>query len=88
METPLAAFFCLVPEPTQFGWSRLWDLGLPEPEPPKKVVAPQHWIRNSVVDPEPDPYWIRIGSVFRSFLVPYTDPYSEYGSGSTRANKG
>ena len=22
--------------------SRLWDLGLPEPEPPKKVAAPQH----------------------------------------------
>ena len=33
-----AAFFCLEPEPTQFGRnrSRLRDLGLPEPEPPKK----------------------------------------------------
>ena len=33
-----AAFFLLEPEPTQFGWSRsgLQDLGLPEPEPPKK----------------------------------------------------
>ena len=32
-------FFCLGPEPTQFGQSqiRLWDLGLPEPEPPKKT---------------------------------------------------
>ena len=31
------------PEPTQFGrsWSQLWDLGLSEPEPPKKVAAPQ-----------------------------------------------
>ena len=28
--------FCLEPEPTQFGRSRLRDLGLPEPEPPKK----------------------------------------------------
>ena len=32
------------PEPTQFGrsWSRLRDFGLPEPEPPKKVAAPEH----------------------------------------------
>ena len=39
-----AAFFCQEPEPTQFGRSRsrLRDLGLPEPEPPKKVAAPQH----------------------------------------------
>ena len=41
-----AAFFRLEPEPTQFGWSqsrsRLRDLGRPEPEPPKKVAAPQH----------------------------------------------
>ena len=37
----------------------------------------------NVVDP--DPYWILIGSVFRSFVDP--DPYSEYGSGSTRVNK-
>ena len=40
-----AAFFCL--EPTQVGRSRsrLRDLGdlEPEPEPPKKVAAPQHW---------------------------------------------
>ena len=43
-EPPGAAFFCLEPEPTQVGqsWSRLQDLGHPEPEPPKKVVAPQH----------------------------------------------
>ena len=35
-EPPGASFFCL--EPTQFGRSRsqLRDLGLPEPEPPKK----------------------------------------------------
>ena len=41
-----AAFFCLEPEPTQSGRSRsrLRDLGLPEPEPPKKVAAPQHWL--------------------------------------------
>ena len=41
-------FFCLEPEPTQFGRSRLRDLGLPEPEPPKKVAAPQHclWLSN------------------------------------------
>ena len=31
-----------------------------------------HGLSVSVVDP----YWIRIGSVFRSFLDP--DPYSEY----------
>ena len=39
-----AAFFCLEPEPTQFGRSRsrLRDLELPEPEPPKKVADPQH----------------------------------------------
>ena len=37
-----AAFFGLEPEPTQFGRRRLQDLGLPEPEPPKKVAAPQH----------------------------------------------
>ena len=41
-----AASFCLEPEPTQVGrsrsWSRLRDLGHQEPEPPKKVVAPQH----------------------------------------------
>ena len=40
--------FCLEPEPepTQFGRSRsrLRGLGLPEQEPPKKVVAPQHWL--------------------------------------------
>ena len=44
-EPPGAAIFCLEPEPTQFGRSRsrLQDLGLPEPEPPKKVAAPQHW---------------------------------------------
>ena len=29
-------------EPTNSGRSRLRDLGLPEPEPPKKVAAPQH----------------------------------------------
>ena len=36
-----AAFFYLEPEPTQFGRSRLRDLG--RLEPPKKVAAPQHW---------------------------------------------
>ena len=38
-----AAFFYLEPEPTQFGRSRLQDLG--RLEPPKKVAAPQHWAR-------------------------------------------
>ena len=42
-----AASFCLEPEPepTQVGRSRsrLRDLGHQEPEPPKKVAAPQHW---------------------------------------------
>ena len=48
-EPPGAAFFCLEPEPepTQVGRSRsrsqLRDLGQLEPEPPKKVAAPQHW---------------------------------------------
>ena len=41
-----AASFCLEPEPTHVGWSQsrsqLQDLGHQEPEPPKKVVAPQH----------------------------------------------
>ena len=44
-----AAFFTLEPEPelTQVGRSRsrLRDLGHLEPEPPKKVAAPQHWLR-------------------------------------------
>ena len=31
------------PEPIQYGRSRLQDLGLPEPQPSKKVAAPQHW---------------------------------------------
>ena len=39
-----AASFCLEPEPTQVGRSRLRDLGHQEPEPPKKVAAPQHWL--------------------------------------------
>ena len=46
-EPPGAAFFTLEPELTQVGRSRsrLRDLGdlEPEPEPPKKVAAPQHW---------------------------------------------
>ena len=39
-----AASFCLELEPTQVGRrrSRLLDLGHQEPEPPKKVAAPQH----------------------------------------------
>ena len=45
-EPPRAASFCLELEPTQVGRSRsqLRDLGHqePEPEPPKKVAAPQH----------------------------------------------
>ena len=45
-EPPGAAFFCLQPEPelTQVGRSRSWlrYLGDQEPEPPKKVAAPQH----------------------------------------------
>ena len=42
---PEPPFFCLEPEPTQEGRSRirLRDLGHPGPEPPKKVAAPQHW---------------------------------------------
>ena len=45
-EPPGAASFCLEPEPIQVGRSRsrlrdLGDLEL-EPEPPKKVAAPQH----------------------------------------------
>ena len=43
-EPPGAAFFCLKPEATQFGWrgSQLQDFGLPEAEPPKKMAAPQY----------------------------------------------
>ena len=50
-----AAFFCLEPEPTQVGQSRsrsrLRDLGdlEPEPEPPKKVAAPQHCVQANVM---------------------------------------
>ena len=48
-----AAFFCLEPEPTQVGRSRsrLRDLGHQElePEPPKKVAAPQHCINQVVL---------------------------------------
>ena len=50
-EPPGAAFFCLEPEPepepTQVGRSRsrLLDLGDLEPELPKKVAAPQHWLQ-------------------------------------------
>ena len=49
---PGAAFFTLEPEPkpTQVGRSRsrswLPDLGHLEPEPPKKVAAPQHWMKH------------------------------------------
>ena len=45
-----AAFYGLELEPAQFGrgWSRLWDLRLTEPELPKKVVAPQHWLEPKV----------------------------------------
>ena len=41
----LEPLILLDPEPTQMGWrqSRLQDLELPEPEPPKKVAALQHW---------------------------------------------
>ena len=44
-----AAYFCLEPEPTQVGRSRirLRDLGHPEPEAPKKVAAPQHCVNQS-----------------------------------------
>ena len=47
-EPPGAASFCLEPEPTQVGRSRSWlrDLGYQEPEPPKKVAAPQHCFDN------------------------------------------
>ena len=40
------AFFCLEPEPALFGRSRsrLREFGHPEPEQPKKVAAPQHWL--------------------------------------------
>ena len=58
-EPPGAASFCLEPEPTQVGRSRsrLRDLGHLEPEPPKKVVAPQHCNFSSLVFTPP---WIRI----------------------------
>ena len=48
-EPPGTASFCLEPEPTQVGWSRsrLRDLGHQEPEPPKKVAAPQHCVFNT-----------------------------------------
>ena len=58
-----AAFFTLEPEPTQVGRSRsrLRDLGHLEPEPPKKVAAPQHWfIRESGIFS-----WIRNYFFFR-----------------------
>ena len=50
-EPPGAASFCLEPEPTQVGRSRsrLRDLGNQEPEPPKKVAAPQHWYKQSSI---------------------------------------
>ena len=51
------ASFCLEPELTQVGrsQSRLQDLGHQEPEPPKKVVAPQHCflltgVQRSIID--------------------------------------
>ena len=40
------------------------------------------FIKHSVVDPGPDPYWIRI----QELLDP--DPFSEYGSGSTHVKIG
>ena len=50
-----AAFLCLEPEPTQFGrsWSRLQDLGIP----PKKVPAPQHWLKDPYHEPEKKMRW-------------------------------
>ena len=44
-----AAIFCLEPELTQVGRSRsrFRDLDHPEPEPPKKVAAPQHCLQQS-----------------------------------------
>ena len=53
-ELPGAASFCLEPEPwpTKVGrsrsMSRLRDLGRQEPEPPKKVAAPQHCLYQHV----------------------------------------
>ena len=50
-----AAFFCLEPEPepTQVGRSRsrsrLRDFSDLEPEPPKKVAAPQHCVQANVM---------------------------------------
>ena len=43
---PRPPFFCLELEQALFGRSRsrLRDFGHPEPEPPKKVAAPQHWL--------------------------------------------
>ena len=67
---------------------RLRDLGLPKP--PQNVAAPQNWFlscdRNPfggtkfLMRPTPSVFWIRIriGSVFRSFQDPNTDPYSQY----------
>ena len=55
-EPPGAASFCLEPEPTQVGRSRsrLRDLGHQEPEPPKKVAAPQHCISDPDFFADPD----------------------------------
>ena len=39
--------FCRESEPTQFG--RLRELRLPEPEPPKKVTAPQHCLEEKPI---------------------------------------
>ena len=42
-EPPGAGSFCLEPAQVGRSRSRLRDLGPQEPEPPKKVAAPQHW---------------------------------------------
>ena len=52
-EPPGAAFFAW--SRSQFGRSRsqclIRNLRLPEPEPPKKVAAPQHWVPSPTANP-------------------------------------
>ena len=68
-EPPGAAFFTLEPEPepTQVGRSRsrLRDLSHLEPEPelPKKVAAPQHWLNEQLK------YFLKLISLFAFRIV-------------------
>ena len=64
-EPPGAAFF---------GWSRsrLRDLGLLEPEPPKKVAAPQHCLLFSINQCFGRPY------MYIQYLCDYTEGRVEW----------